>query len=185
MWCLRLCGNSPANVVKRCLSTNGTTLDAITPEEFGAAFRRWQPTMRRIGPEEVADVVLEAVRQQSGKCGRPSAPIIELPARRLAWAPPDAMPRYRPVVRLPPRTGVLPACDNQALDAQREPLARKASELLIQLRSAAGHRRAYARRTSSSPMSSARDVISSSPEPGFSCHLTHASSGKDTGGSPE
>jgi hypothetical protein len=45
-------------------------LDAITPEEFGAAFRRWQPTMRRIGPEEVADVVLEAVRQQSGKCGK-------------------------------------------------------------------------------------------------------------------
>lgn len=44
-------------------------LDAIPPEEFGAAFRRWQPTMRRIGPEEVADVVLEAVRPDVIACG--------------------------------------------------------------------------------------------------------------------
>ena len=37
-------------------------LDAITPEEFSEAFRRWEPTLKRIGPEEVADVVFEAMR---------------------------------------------------------------------------------------------------------------------------
>src|SRR3954468_20124530 len=37
-------------------------LDAITSEEFEEAFRRWGPDLRRIGPEEVAGVVFEAVR---------------------------------------------------------------------------------------------------------------------------
>jgi hypothetical protein len=37
-------------------------LDAVAPKEFEPAFRRWESTMRRIGPEQVADVVLEAVR---------------------------------------------------------------------------------------------------------------------------
>jgi hypothetical protein len=37
-------------------------LDAITSEEFSEAFERWQPGLRKIGWEEVADAVLEAVR---------------------------------------------------------------------------------------------------------------------------
>ena len=37
-------------------------LGSITSEEFAEAFSRWQPTLRRIGPEEVAGVVFEAVR---------------------------------------------------------------------------------------------------------------------------
>jgi len=37
-------------------------LGSITPEEFEEAFRRWQPTLRRLGPEEVAGAVLQAVR---------------------------------------------------------------------------------------------------------------------------
>ena len=37
-------------------------LDSITSEEFEEAFQRWTPTLRRIGPEEVAGVVFEAVR---------------------------------------------------------------------------------------------------------------------------
>ena len=37
-------------------------LDAITETEFTEAFAGWKPTLRRIEPEEVADVVLEAVR---------------------------------------------------------------------------------------------------------------------------
>ena len=38
------------------------SLDAVTREEFVEAFSRWQPTLRRTGPEEVACVVFEAVR---------------------------------------------------------------------------------------------------------------------------
>ena len=38
------------------------SLDAVAPKEFEHAFRRWEPTLRRIGPEEVADAVYEAVR---------------------------------------------------------------------------------------------------------------------------
>jgi hypothetical protein len=38
------------------------SLDAVTPDEFEEAFGRWEPSLRRIGPEEVADVVLEAAR---------------------------------------------------------------------------------------------------------------------------
>jgi hypothetical protein len=37
-------------------------LGSITPEEFTQVFSRWQPTLRRIGREEVAEVVLAAVR---------------------------------------------------------------------------------------------------------------------------
>jgi hypothetical protein len=37
-------------------------LDAITPEEFEEAFRRWEPMLRRLGPEEVADEVYGALR---------------------------------------------------------------------------------------------------------------------------
>ena len=40
------------------------SLDAVTPDEFEEAFGRWEPSLRRIGPEEVADVVLKAVRPQ-------------------------------------------------------------------------------------------------------------------------
>jgi hypothetical protein len=38
------------------------SLDAVAPKEFEDAFARREPSLRRIGPEEVADVVLEAVR---------------------------------------------------------------------------------------------------------------------------
>jgi hypothetical protein len=37
-------------------------LDAITPEEFIKGFARWEPMLRRLGPEEVAGAVLQAVR---------------------------------------------------------------------------------------------------------------------------
>jgi hypothetical protein len=37
-------------------------LGSITPEECNEAFGRWEPDLRRIGPEEVAGVVLEVVR---------------------------------------------------------------------------------------------------------------------------
>jgi len=37
-------------------------LGSITPEEFASEFSRWHPILRRIGPEEVAGVVFEAVR---------------------------------------------------------------------------------------------------------------------------
>ena len=38
------------------------SLDAVTLEEFAEAFSRWRPSLRRIGSEEVAGVVVEAVR---------------------------------------------------------------------------------------------------------------------------
>jgi hypothetical protein len=38
------------------------SLDAVTLEEFAEAFGRWEPSLRRVGPEEVAGVVLEAIR---------------------------------------------------------------------------------------------------------------------------
>ena len=37
-------------------------LGSITSGEFTEAFGRWEPSLRRIGPEEVAGVVFEAVR---------------------------------------------------------------------------------------------------------------------------
>jgi hypothetical protein len=37
-------------------------LGSITPKEFASEFSRWHPILRRIGPEEVAGVVFEAVR---------------------------------------------------------------------------------------------------------------------------
>jgi hypothetical protein len=37
-------------------------LGSITPEEFIEAFSRWQPTLRRIAPEEVTDEVYAAMR---------------------------------------------------------------------------------------------------------------------------
>jgi hypothetical protein len=37
-------------------------LGSITPEEFEEAFGRWEPSLRRIAPEEVGGVVFEAVR---------------------------------------------------------------------------------------------------------------------------
>ena len=37
-------------------------LDAITSKELTDAFSRWQPTLRRIGPEEVAEEVYAALR---------------------------------------------------------------------------------------------------------------------------
>src|SRR3954469_15274183 len=37
-------------------------LDAITPEEFIEGFARWEPMLRRLGPEEVSGAVLQAVR---------------------------------------------------------------------------------------------------------------------------
>jgi hypothetical protein len=37
-------------------------LGSITLEEFSDAFGRWEPSLRRVGPEEVAGVVLEAIR---------------------------------------------------------------------------------------------------------------------------
>ena len=37
-------------------------LGSITLEEFSEAFSRWQPTLRRIAPAEVADEVYAAMR---------------------------------------------------------------------------------------------------------------------------
>jgi hypothetical protein len=81
-------------------------LDAITPEEFEEAFRRWQPTMRGIAQEEVADVVLEPVRpgviaevngagyQTVRFTVRPRAVrhVSKTPVRRAALTPVEPMP---------------------------------------------------------------------------------------------
>jgi len=37
-------------------------LGSITPEEFSEAFARWEPRLRRIGPEELTDEVYAAMR---------------------------------------------------------------------------------------------------------------------------
>jgi hypothetical protein len=38
------------------------SLDGVAPKEFEHAFGRWERTMRRIGPEELAEVIYGAVR---------------------------------------------------------------------------------------------------------------------------